>query len=134
MAETIELEVATPERQVVKDQVDEIQVPGANGFMGILPGHAPLLGHLGTGPLSYLCGGKRRYLAVRGGFIEVLPEQVRILADLAERAEDIDIAAARADLDRAQRQLADHSADSAAAIDAVALAQARIAAAEHKQA
>ena len=133
MAELMELEVATPERQLVSDQVSEIQVPGKNGYMGILPGHAPLLGEVGTGSLSYQCGSMRRYLAVQGGFLEVLPNRVRILANLAELAEDIDLDAARADLDKAQRQLGQPGEDSQAALDAVALAQARLAAGEHKQ-
>ena len=124
MPEQIELEVATPERELVKDQVSEIQVPGKNGYMGILPGHAPLLGELGTGFLSYQCGGSRRYLAVQGGFIEVLPDHVRILANVAERAEDIDMDRARADLADAQQR---------SDVDAVALAQARITAGEHRQ-
>ena len=133
MAEQIELEVATPERQLVSDKVSEVQVPAKNGYMGILPGHAPLMGILGTGSLSYQCGGSRRYLAVQGGFIEVLPDRVRILANLAERAEDIDLDKARADLERAQRELTQPSEDPQAALDAVALAQARLAAGEHKQ-
>ncbi len=134
MAERIELEVATPERPMVSEQVTEVQVPGQDGYLGILPGHAPLLSLLGAGALSYVTGGTRRFLAVQGGLVEVLPGQVRVLANLAERAEDIDIARARADLDRAQREL--HAActgdASSTALEAVALAQARIAAAERK--
>ena len=133
MAEQIELEVATPERQLVSDKVSEVQVPAKNGYMGILPGHAPLMGILGTGSLSYQSGGIRRYLAVQGGFIEVLPDRVRILANLAERAEDIDLDKARADLEKTQRELTQPSEDPQAVLDAVALAQARLAAGEHKQ-
>jgi F-type H+-transporting ATPase subunit epsilon len=132
MAE-IELEVDTPERQVVADKVSEVQLPAKNGYMSVLPGHAPLLGLMGTGLLSYQTGSRRRYLAVQGGFIEVLPEKVRILANLAERAEDIDLEKARNELGRAQQQLAQPSDDSQTALDAVALAEARVEAGEHRQ-
>ena len=119
---------------MVREQVTDVQVPGQDGYLGILPGHAPLLGLLGSGALSYAAGGARHYLAVHGGFVEVLPDHVRVLANLAERAEEIDVARARADLDRAQQQL--HAAitgdASDAALEAVALAQARIAAVEGK--
>ena len=79
-----------------------MQVPGKDGYLGILPGHAPLVGQLGAGFLSYAAAGRRRYLAVSGGFIEVLPDHVRVLADVAERAEDIDVERARLALTRAQ--------------------------------
>ncbi|MGO9010418.1 MAG: ATP synthase F1 subunit epsilon [Bryobacteraceae bacterium] len=133
MAEAIELEVATPERAMVSEQVTQVQVPGEGGYLGILPGHAPLLSLLGSGVLSYTAGGARRSLAVQGGLVEVLQGQVRVLANLAERAEDIDVAKARADLERAQHELhaATNDVDaSQAALEAVALARARIAAVE----
>jgi F-type H+-transporting ATPase subunit epsilon len=133
MADQIQLEIATPERQLVSEKVNEITVPAKNGYMGILPGHAPLVGMLGTGSLSYLCGGTRRSLAIQGGFIEVLPEQVRILANLAERAEDIDLDRARSGLEQARKRLETPAEDSQAALDAVALAEARVSAAEKKQ-
>jgi F-type H+-transporting ATPase subunit epsilon len=134
MAELIELEVATPERQLVKEAVDDIQVPGKNGYLGILPGHAPLLGELGTGTLSYGVSGKRWYLAVHGGFVQVLPDHVRILANEAERAEDINLESARAALRQAEEQVArpDPEADPQAALDRVAVAQARVEAAEKR--
>ena len=134
MPDLIELEVATPERQLVREQVSEVQLPGKDGYMGILPGHAPLLGRLGVGFLSYLAGGKRRYLAVHGGFLEVQPDRVRVLADMAERAEEIDVDRARADLNRAQEQLINPAlgVDPAAALAAVERAEARIAAAQQK--
>jgi F-type H+-transporting ATPase subunit epsilon len=130
MAEAIELEVATPERAVVSEQVTDVQVPGQDGYLGILPGHAPLLSLLGAGALSYTTGGTRRFLAVQGGLVEVLQGQVRVLANLAERAEDIDVGKARADLETAQKQMyaASTGDDSTAALEAVALANARIAA------
>jgi F-type H+-transporting ATPase subunit epsilon len=134
MPETIELEVATPERQVVREQVADVQIPGKNGYMGILPGHAPLLGQLGTGFLSYAAGGKRRYLAVHGGFLEVLGDHVRVLADAAERAEEIDVDRAKEDLKRAQEQLGNPAlgVDPAFALESIARAQARIAAAQQQ--
>jgi F-type H+-transporting ATPase subunit epsilon len=128
--DSLELEVATPERLLVREQATEVQVPAKNGYMGILPGHAALLSQLGSGVLDYVAGGQRRYLAVAGGFLEVLPGHVRVLADVAERAEDIDAARARAALQRAQQQTGGE--ESAAALAAMERAQARIAAAERK--
>ncbi|HLK65551.1 MAG TPA: ATP synthase F1 subunit epsilon [Bryobacteraceae bacterium] len=128
MPDQIELEVATPERLMVHENVSDVQVPGKDGYLGILPGHAALLGQLGTGVLSYSQGGQRRALSVQGGFIEVLPEHVRVLANMAERAEDIDVERARTELKRAEDQVAnpDPNADPSVALDALALAQARV--------
>jgi F-type H+-transporting ATPase subunit epsilon len=130
MPDSFELEVATPERLLVREQATEVQVPGKEGYLGVLPGHAALLGQLGSGVLDYVAGGQRRYLAVAGGFLEVLPGHVRVLADVAERAEDIDAARARVALERAQEQIGGY--DSAPALAAMGRAQSRIAAAERK--
>jgi F-type H+-transporting ATPase subunit epsilon len=134
MPDLIELEVATPERQMVREEVAEVQIPGKDGYLGILPGHAPLLGLLGTGTLTYGTANRRRSMSVQGGFLEVQPNNVRVLANLAERAEEIDVARAKQDLQRAQEQAsrASTEAESAAANDAVALAQARIDTAEKR--
>jgi len=134
MAETLELEVATPERELVREQVSEVQLPGKEGYMGVLPGHAPLLGLLGIGTLSYVVGGHKRYLSIHGGFLEILDDHVRVLADLAERAEEIDIQRARAALQRSQEQAINPAlgVEPAEALAAVMRAQARIAAAELK--
>jgi len=134
MAELLELEIATPERQLVHEQVSDVQLPGKDGYLGILPGHAALLGQLGAGALSYTAGGQQRYLAVDGGFVEVLDDHVRVLADSAEKAEDINLDRAKADLQKAQEQLANTAADvdPAIALAAVNRAQARIHAAEHR--
>ena len=134
MADSLELEIATPERQLVREQVTEVQVPGKEGYMGILPGHAPLLGLLGIGSLSYVVGGQRRYLSVHGGFLEVLDDHVRVLADLAGRAEEIDIERARKALERSQEESMNPAlgVDPAAALSAMLRAQARLAAAEQK--
>ena len=136
MAETLELEVATPERALVSEQVTDVQVPGKNGYMGILPGHAALLGLLGIGTLSYvsLADGKKRYLSVHAGFVEVLDDHVRVLADCAERAEEIDIRRAQAALQRAQEEGLNPAlgVDPAVALLAMARAQARLEAAQQK--
>src|ERR1043165_2384706 len=97
---SLDLEIATPERELVREQVSEVQVPGKNGYMGILPGHAALVGLLGVGVLSYSVGGEKRYMAVHGGFLEVADDHVRVLADTAERAEEIDIPRAQRALQR----------------------------------
>jgi F-type H+-transporting ATPase subunit epsilon len=131
MADQIQLEVATPERLVVREPVTEIQLPGKDGYMGILPGHAALLGMLGTGVLTYRAGSVKHALAVQGGFIEVLPEHVSVLANSADPAEEIDLERARQELKSAQEQLAS-AADPEAALAAVARAQARVDAAEAK--
>ncbi len=128
------LEVATPERLLVREEVTEVQLPGANGYMGILPGHAALLSQLGTGTLSYLVGGRRRSLSIQGGLAEVLPGNVRVLANLAERAEEVDVERARRDLTRAQEQVINPAlgVDPAVALDAMAWAQARVDTAQQK--
>jgi F-type H+-transporting ATPase subunit epsilon len=134
MPDSIELEIATPERQLVREEVSEVQLPGKNGYMGILPGHAALLSMLGTGTLSYVVSGRKRALSLQGGFVEVLPDHVRVLANIAERAEEIDVEKARADLQRANEQMINSSlgVDPAVALDALAWAQARVDAAALK--
>ena len=134
MADVLQLEVATPERELVREEVSEVQVPGKHGYMGILPGHAALLGLLGIGTLSYLSGGKRRYFAVHGGFVEVLDNHVRVLADVAERQEEIDVQRARVALQRAQEESINPAlgVEPAAALEAVQRAQARLVTVEQK--
>ncbi len=134
MPDSMELEIATPERLLVREQVTEVQVPGKDGYLGILPGHAALLGLLGIGFLSYQAGTRRRYLTVQGGFLEVLPDHVRVLADVAERAEDIDIERARAELRRAEEEVSTPAVgvDPAEALNALMAAQARVDAAEKR--
>jgi F-type H+-transporting ATPase subunit epsilon len=128
MPDLIELEIATPERLLVREDVTEVQLPGKNGYMGILPGHAALLSELGTGTLTYVVSGRKRCLSVQGGFVEVLPDHVRVLANVAERAEEIDVERARADLSRANQDLINPAlgVDPAVALDALAWAQARV--------
>ena len=81
----LDLQMVTPERELVHEQVNEVQIPGKDGYLGILPGHAALLGELGEGVLAYRADGHQRQLTVRGGFVEVLDDHVRVLADAAER-------------------------------------------------
>ena len=103
---TIDLTIVTPERSVLHEQVDEIQIPGAEGYLGILPGHAPLFSELKVGEVSYRKGNQWVYLAVAWGFVEVLPNQVRILAETAERAQEIDVERANRAKQRAEERLA----------------------------
>jgi F-type H+-transporting ATPase subunit epsilon len=128
MAGTLQLEVATPEREIVREQVSEVEIPGKNGYLGVLPGHAPLLGLLGTGTLTYVVGGVKRFLAVHSGFLEVLDDYVRVLANTAEPREEIDLQRARTALKRAQEEGMNPSlgVDPAAALAAMSRAQARI--------
>jgi F-type H+-transporting ATPase subunit epsilon len=106
LPENIELEVVTPERHVLSDSVQSLEIPGKDGYLGILPGHAPLITELGIGILTYHKGAEVRYLTVIHGYAEVLPDRVIVLAELSERAEEIDLARVRSALERAQAELA----------------------------
>jgi F-type H+-transporting ATPase subunit epsilon len=131
MPEPLQLTVVTPERLLVREDVESVEIPGKAGYLGVLPGHAAFVGQLGTGILGYAADGHRRSLAVSGGFIEVLPGHVRVLADVAERAEDIDVDRAKAALKRAQENLA-KAVEVAGAAAAQDRANARIGAAQRK--
>ncbi|MGA2588901.1 MAG: F0F1 ATP synthase subunit epsilon [Bryobacteraceae bacterium] len=135
MADVLALEIVTPERLLVREEVTSAQVPAKNGYLGILPGHAPLLAELGTGFLNYEAGGRRWYLAVHGGYLEVLANRVRVLATAAERSEEIDVERAKAAMKRAQEQVFNASLgmDPALALCAMERAQARLDAAAQKQ-
>lgn len=106
MAERIHLEVVTPERRVVEAETPQAQVPASDGFLGILPGHAPLLTELGIGELSFEDGGSVKYCAVFTGYAEVLPDRVIALAEAAERPEEIDVERARKAKTAAEKKLA----------------------------
>ena len=108
---SLTLEIVTPEHSLVTDHVDEVQVPGAEGYFGVLPGHTPFLSTLAVGELWYRKGSQRFHLSVAGGFAEVLPDRVTILAQIAERGEDIDVARAQRAKQRAEERLAKPSAD-----------------------
>jgi len=101
----IQLSIVTPERSLVNEQVDELQIPGAAGYLGVLPGHAPLFTELKVGELSYRKGNTWTSLAVAWGFGEVLPDQVRVLAETAERAQEIDLERATRAKERAEQRL-----------------------------
>ncbi len=101
----IELSVVTPDKQVVKESVDSVTFPGKRGYLGILPGHAPLLTELTIGEIDYTLHGAHHFLAVCWGFAEVLPDRVIVLAQTAERAEDIDVARAERAKQRAEDRL-----------------------------
>src|ERR1700746_806642 len=105
MADQLQLEVVTPERRVLAEAVNSVTVPGRNGEMGILPGHAPLISELKTGVLTYSKDGATFQLHVSGGFIEVNNDQVAVLAEIAERPEAIDPARARLAREHTEKQL-----------------------------
>ena len=105
MADKIQLEVVTPERRVLAEPVEMVTVPGLNGELGILPGHTPLISQLKTGVLTLVQDGKSSQLHVSGGFVEVRDDRVSVLADVAERPEEIDVASARVTRERLEKQL-----------------------------
>ncbi len=133
MADTFQLKVATPERLLVDEQVTEAELPGKEGYLGVLAGHAPLLSALGAGLLTYEGGsGGKQVLVIDGGFVEVFDNTVSVLADSAEYARDIQADAARRELDEANQALKDahETAESEAALHAQQRAQARLDATE----
>ncbi len=101
----LQLSVVTPAREVAREKVRGVTVPGKSGYLGILPGHAPLLSELQAGELSYERDGSTEYLAVSRGFVEVLPERVIVLAEAAERAAEIDAERAQRAKQRAEERL-----------------------------
>ena len=102
---TLRLEFVTPERLIAHDEVDEVQLPLAEGYAGVLPGHAPMLAQMRTGQIWYRKGGEMHYAFVSGGFVEVTGERVSVLARVAERAEDIDLERAEAAKRRAEERV-----------------------------
>ena len=106
MADTFELEIVTPDRLVVKVAAEETQLPGKGGYIGVLPGHAPLITELTAGEMSYVSGGKTYRLAVAWGFAEVLQDKVTVLAETAEAPSEIDVAAAQKAKAKAEAELA----------------------------
>jgi F-type H+-transporting ATPase subunit epsilon len=105
MADTLELEIVTPDKMLVKEPADEVQIPGKAGDMDVLPGHAPLITELTIGEIAYKHGGKTEHLSVAWGFAEVLPDKVTILAQTAERAQDINVKRAQEAKSRAEEAL-----------------------------
>jgi F-type H+-transporting ATPase subunit epsilon len=134
MPDTLQLEIVTPEKLVVKEAVEEVQIPGLNGYLGILPGHAPLITELAVGIISYRAQGVTKNLSVAWGFAEVLPDKVTMLAEAAERPEEIDVERAREAKDRAEQLLKsnDPELDYDRAQDALKRAETRIEVATEK--
>jgi len=105
LPETIELQVVTPQRHVLQETVLAIEIPGKEGYLGVLPGHAPLITELGIGILAYRTAAAMRYLTIVEGYAEILPDRVIVLAEISEKAEEIDVNRSRAAQERAQAQL-----------------------------
>jgi F-type H+-transporting ATPase subunit epsilon len=130
VAESLKLEVVTPSRRVLEGRAQEVRIPGALGELGVLPGHTPLLTSLGTGEVTWFDGDSIGSLVVQGGFAEVQPDAVTVLASVAETIDEIDIEAARTTLAEAQEKLKTVSAEDFDEVDGqVRLAEARISAA-----
>ena len=128
MADTFQLEIVTPEKKVVETAAEEIQIPGKNGYLGILAGHAPLITELSVGEITYRENGTEQKLAVAWGFAEVLPNKVTILAETAERPSEIDVERAREAKQRAEQRITsgDTSVDVDRALGALQRAETRL--------
>src|SRR5688572_22553476 len=101
----LQLQIVSADRSLVNEWVDEVEIPGADGYFGVLPGHTPLLALLGAGELWYRQGQEKHYLAIAFGLAEVLPDRVTILAQVAERSDEIDVARAEAARKRAEQRM-----------------------------
>ena len=128
MADTFQLEIVTPEKKVVETAAAEAQIPGKNGYLGILPGHAPLITELAVGEIKYREGSTEHVLAVAWGFAEVLPDKVTILAETAERPSEINVERAREAKQRAEQRLSsgDANVDVERALDSLQRAESRL--------
>src|SRR5438477_5209137 len=128
MPDTFQLEIVTPEKMVVRDVAEEAQIPGKNGYLGILPGHAPLITELAVGDISFRENGAEQHLAVAWGFAEVLPDKVTILAETAERPSEINVEGARKAKQRAEERLTSGNTevDVDRALDALHRAETRL--------
>ena len=107
----IQLQIVSADRSLVNETVDEVEIPGADGYFGVLPGHTPLLALLGAGELWYRQGQDKHYLLIAFGFAEIQPDRVTILAQIAEKADEIDLARAEAAKKRAEERLAKPTTD-----------------------
>jgi F-type H+-transporting ATPase subunit epsilon len=134
VAETFQLEIVTPAKLVVDETAEEAQIPGLNGYLGILPGHAPLITELAVGVITYKTSGATHSLSVAWGFAEVLPDKVTILAEAAERPQEIDVERAQKAKDRAEQRLKsnDPETDFTRAEDALQRAETRLNVAKEK--
>jgi F-type H+-transporting ATPase subunit epsilon len=128
MADTFKLEIVTPEKKVVDTAAAEVQIPGKNGYLGVLPGHAPLITELAVGEITFRENSSEQRLAVAWGFAEVLPDKVTILAETAERPSEIDVDRAGKAKARAEQRLAsgDTTVDVERALDALHRADTRL--------
>jgi len=129
MADVFEIEIATPERLLAREKAIRAQIPAKEGYIGVLPDHAPLLSELGIGAMTYTTPGDHRFsLAVCGGFLEINDNVVRVLTDVAEKAQEIDVNQAEKDLKHAQDAMISPALgiDIASALIAARHAQARI--------
>lgn len=129
MAEQLQLEIVTPERRVLAEAVDGVQLPGMGGELGILPGHTPLISQLQTGVLAYTADGATHQLHISGGFVEVNADRVSVLAEVAERPEEIDAVQARNEREEAEKivnSAGSSEEDSAAARERLERAQVRL--------
>src|SRR5258708_10327359 len=128
MPDPFQLEIVTPEKKVVDTAATEAQIPGKNGYLGVLPGHAPLITELAVGEVSFRAGGDEQRLAVAWGFAEVLPDKVTILAETAERPSEIDVERARKAKERAEERLtsSDTNVDVERSLEALHKAETRL--------
>ena len=136
MADTLELQIVTPDKLLVKEPANEVQIPGKAGDMDVLPGHAPLITELTIGEIAYKHGGKTEHLSVAWGFAEVLPDKVTILAQTAERAQDINVKRAEEAKARAEEALknAGPDFDYEANLNAIKRAEVRLKVAQYANA
>jgi F-type H+-transporting ATPase subunit epsilon len=107
----IQLQIVSADRSLVNETVDEVEIPGSDGYFGVLPGHTPLLALLQVGELWYRQGQEKHYLSIAFGFAEVLPDRVTILAQIAEKADEIDIGRAEAAKKRAEERVSSPTVD-----------------------
>ncbi|HET9410111.1 MAG TPA: F0F1 ATP synthase subunit epsilon [Candidatus Sulfotelmatobacter sp.] len=128
MADTFQLEIVTPEKKVVETPAEQVQIPAKNGYLGVLPGHAPLITELAVGEITFRTQAGEQVLAVAWGFAEVLPDKVTILAETAERPSEIDVERARKAKERAQERLTsgDTNVDVERALDSLQRAETRL--------
>jgi F-type H+-transporting ATPase subunit epsilon len=107
----IQLHIVSADRSLVNEQADEVEIPGADGYFGVLPGHTPLLAALGMGELWYRQGQEKHFFSIALGFAEVQPDRVTILAQIAEKADEIDVARAEAAKKRAEERMVKPTVD-----------------------
>jgi F-type H+-transporting ATPase subunit epsilon len=136
MAESLQLEIVTPEKLIVRDTAEEVQIPGRNGYIGVLPGHAPLITELGAGEISYRSSGQLHRFSMAWGFAEILPDRVTLLAETVEPAHEIDLKRAQESRSNAEGSLqsAHSEADCDKYLGKIERAQARIDVAGKKEA